>query len=216
VPDDSIQLVAFDMEGCLTADPTVWEIMHRKLGTWESHGLPYWQRYRAGELEYDQFACMDVAAWRGAPAPLLEQAAREVPLMQGCAELLRALHVEGVRVAIITNGLACVARRFQEAFGVSHLHANEVRVEGGRLTGEVEIRVPYSGKGELLRALAETLGLRRDQIAALGDSDSDIAMFQQARIGIAFCPSMPSVAAAATHLVPHPDLRSVLDILRQR
>ena len=52
--DHPIKLVAFDMEGCLTDDPTVWEIMHRKLNTWESHGDPYWRRYRAGEFGYDE------------------------------------------------------------------------------------------------------------------------------------------------------------------
>ncbi len=43
-----LRLVAFDMEGTLTCDPTVWELMHRRLGTWESHGLPYWERDAAG------------------------------------------------------------------------------------------------------------------------------------------------------------------------
>ena len=89
---DEIKLVAFDMEGCLTADPTVWEIMHRKLGTWESHGHPYWKRYLAGEFGYDAFARMDVAVWQGAALSLLHEAAEEVPLMPGCAELLDALH----------------------------------------------------------------------------------------------------------------------------
>ena len=60
-----LRLVAFDMEGCLTDDPTVWEIMHRRLGTWDSHGRPYWDSYRRNELGYDEFARMDEAGWRG-------------------------------------------------------------------------------------------------------------------------------------------------------
>ena len=50
-----IELVALDVEGTLTSEPTIWEIMPRKLGTWESHGLVYWDRYLGGELEYDDF-----------------------------------------------------------------------------------------------------------------------------------------------------------------
>ena len=53
--DDAIKLVAFDMDGCLAADPTVWELVHRRLGTWDSHGRPYWQRFLAGGLDYDEF-----------------------------------------------------------------------------------------------------------------------------------------------------------------
>jgi len=211
-----LRLVAFDMEGCLTTDPTVWEIMHRKLGTWETHGLPYWNRYRAGEFGYDDFARMDAAVWRGAPAGLLEEAAREVPFMRGCGEVLTGLRSAGVRVAVLTNGLACVANRFKQAFGLQHIYANHVLAEGGRLTGEIEIRVPYHGKGEILLALADRLGLTGDEVAAVGDSASDIAMFQAARIGIALNPSEPAVAAAATHVVSANDLRALLPILLGR
>jgi len=208
-----IQLVAFDMEGCLTDEPTVWEIMHRKLGTWQSHGRPYWDRYRAGELAYDEFARMDVAAWRGAPAALLEEAALEVPLMPGCAELLGALRRAGLRVAIITNGLDCLARRFKRQFGAAHLYANRARVLDGLLTGEIEIRVPYGGKGDLLRGLMRRLGLERCNVAAVGDSPSDIEMFRAAALGVAFRPSHPSVAQAATHVVEEKDLRALERIL---
>jgi len=211
-----IRLVAFDMEGCLTTDPTVWEIMHRKLGTWESHGLPYWNRFRAGELEYDAFARMDVAVWRGAPLDLLDQAAAEVPLMRGCEDVLKALSEGGVRFAVITNGLNCVADRFRRDFGVQDTYANRVVADGPWLTGELEIRVPYHGKGRILRSLAGSLGLRREEVAAVGDSPADIAMFDAARIRVAVRPCHESVAAAATHVIKDGDLRAVLPALGAR
>lgn len=208
-----IKLAAFDMEGCLTDDPTVWEIMHRKLGSWESHGQPYWDRYRAGEFEYDTFARMDVAVWRGAALDLLAAAAQEVPLMPGCAELINALSKAGVHVAVISNGLHCVADRFRDEFGVEHIHANRVETHDGSLTGEIDIRVPYEHKGRVLRNLAAELGLARDEIAAVGDSPSDIEMFRQAAVSIAFRPSHPSVSAAATHTVDDKDLGSLAGVL---
>jgi len=211
--ENRIDLVAFDMEGCLTADPTVWEIMHRKLGTWESHGLVYWNRYQAGGIEYDDFARMDVAVWKGSPLSLLLEAVEEVPLMTGCEELFGALSEAGISVAVITNGLACVAERFARMFKVEHIFANRVVSDGDRLTGEVDIRVPYHGKGEVLSALAAQLGIEQRKIAAVGDSTSDIAMFESARVGVAFRPSHPRVAEAATHVVPDGDLRAVLPMI---
>ena len=198
-------LVAFDMEGCLTDDPTVWELMHRKVGTWDSHGRPYWDRYRAGKLDYDTFARLDVAAWAGAPVQLLESASAEVPLMHGAPELLRRLRAEGIRVAIISNGITHVARRFR-ALGVGHIYANRVVTSRGRLTGVIRICVPYAGKGRVLRALAERFGVRRERIAAVGDSQSDIALFRAAGLRIAFRPEHPSVSAAATFTVDDPDV----------
>jgi phosphoserine phosphatase len=210
---DSIKLVAFDMEGCLTTDPTVWEIMHRRLGTWESHGLPYWNRYRAGEFAYDEFARMDVAVWHGAPLAMLMEAADEVPLSRGCAELMAALSSAGIGAAVITNGLTCVAERFRRRFSVQHIFANHAVSRGQNLTGEIEIRVPYHDKGRILQALADNLGLNRRNVAAVGDSLADTAMFRVARLGIAVRPSDRAVAEAATHVVKDDDLRALLPLL---
>jgi phosphoserine phosphatase len=212
--DNAIRLVAFDMEGCLTADPTVWELMHRRLGTWESHGRPYWDRYRAGGLDYDEFARMDVAVWQGASRETLRLAAADVPLMPGCREVLDGLSARGIAVAVISNGLACVADRFVQEFGVAHALANRVVIDADRLTGELEVRVPYAAKGDLLRKLAERVGVDRGGIAAVGDSPSDVAMFGQARIGIAFGAANAATRAGATHVVEGSDLRAVLPHLK--
>lgn len=208
-----IKLVAFDMEGVLSADPTVWEIMHRKLGTWEAQGRVYWERYQRGEFGYDEFARMDVAVWRGAPSGLLHEAAREVRWTGGCGEVLGALREAGVTVAVISNGLLCVASRLQEEFGIGPVLANRVHRDGGHLTGEIDILVPYDSKGRMLRELAERSGIGPGEIAAVGDSASDVAMFREAALSIAFGQSEPSVAGAAGHRIEGGDLRPVLDLL---
>ena len=208
-----IKLVAFDMEGCLTADPTVWELMHRQLDTWQSHGLPYWHRYLAGGLGYDEFARMDVAVWRGAPEAVLLEAAMEVPLMAGCAEALGELRRAGVQMALISNGLTCVAERFQREFGFSHVYANTALSHDGVLTGEFDLSVPYEHKGLVLARLAAELGLGREQIASVGDSAADVAMFAGSAVSIAMRPHDPAVAAAATHVIADHNLLPVAAIV---
>ena len=208
-----IRLVAFDMEGVLTRDPTVWEIMHRKLGVWDSHARVYWERYQAGEFPYDEFARMDTALWRDAPARVLAEAAGEVQWMAGCGEVMDALRRAGITVIVISNGLLCVAERLAREFGIGPVHANRAVTDNGRLTGEIDILVSYEAKGELLRTIESELGIDRAQVAAIGDSSSDIAMFREAGVGIAFRPFHDSVAAAADHRVDGDDLRSVLPLL---
>jgi phosphoserine phosphatase len=208
-----IKLVAFDMEGCLTDDPTIWEIMHRKWGTWESHGLPYWDRYLAGEFGFDDFARMDVAAWRGAPVDMLKESIGEVPLMPGCGELLGDLRKRGIRIAIITNGLVCLAERFCGELGVEWVYGNAVEAHGSRLTGGLSLRVPFRAKGETLREIAGEMGLQRREIAAVGDGRADVEMFRLAGKSVAFCPRHLEVAEQATHVVRERDLRALLPIL---
>jgi phosphoserine phosphatase len=211
-----IQLVAFDMEGCLTDDPTVWEIMHRKWGTWDSYGALYWERYKAGEFGYDEFARLDVAAWEGAPREMLSESMREVPLMPGCRELLGALSERGVRTVIITNGLACLAERLRREFGLERVYGNTLETNDQCLTGGINLRVPFRAKGDVLRDLACEHGLDPEQIAAVGDGRADVEMFRVAGTSVAFCPGHGSVAEQATHVVRRRDLRPLLPLLTDR
>jgi phosphoserine phosphatase len=57
------------------------------------------------------------------------------------------------------------------------------------------------------------LGVRPEEVAAVGDSVSDIAMFRAARLGIAFRPSAARVAEAATHVVTDGGLTALLPLL---
>ncbi len=192
-------MVAFDMEGCLTRDPTVWEIMHRRNRTWYSHGEPYWQGFLAGEMGYDDFAKRDVSTWKGAPLNLLKKAAEEVQLMGGCGRLLDALNEKGISLVLISNGLMCVARRFQKSF--LHIYANRVVEKNGVLTGELLLNVPYNSKAKILTKTIHQLKLEPQQVVAVGDGEADIPMLELAGTGIAVSPSDPRVSAAATHVV---------------
>jgi len=209
----NLALVVFDMEGTLTSDPTVWEIMHLKLGTWESHGLRYWEEFKAGRLHYDEFARLDVATWKGAPVALLEEAVAEVPLMPGCRDLLEFLDRRGVRTAIVSNGLERLGSRLAREVGVERVAANREVVHDGVLTGDLELRVSYGAKGSLLAELAGQMDVPLERVAAVGDGPADVAMFERAGCGIAFCPTDPVVADAASHVVREPDLRCLIPLL---
>lgn len=211
MPTD-IQLVVFDMEGTLTDDPTVWELMHLKLGTWESHGKSYWEQYKQGRFDYDEFARRDVATWRDAPVALLEEAVHEVPLMRGCAELLEFLDGRGIRTAIVSNGLERLALRLARQFPISHVRANREVVRNDRLTGEVSILVPFHDKGKAMLQVAAELRVAPESVMAVGDGAADIGMFRSAGESVAFRPAEKRVADAATHIVNKPDLKLLMPL----
>lgn len=211
---NGIDLVVFDMEGTLTASPTVWELMHVKVGTWRSHGLPYWEQYKAGTLSYDEFARMDTATWRGAPVELLDRAVEEVPLMAGCRELLAHLAERGIRTAIVSNGLERLGLRLAREFGVARVLANRELLDDGRLTGELELVVPFAEKGEMLSRIAGEMDIPARRVVAVGDGPADIGMFERAGSSIAFLPSSREVAARAKHVIAQPDLRLLIPLLQ--
>jgi phosphoserine phosphatase len=211
---NEMDLVVFDMEGTLTASPTAWELMHGKVGTWDSHGLPYWEQYKAGVLGYDEFARLDTATWKGAPVELLDRAVEEVPLMEGCRELLAHLAARGVRTAIVSNGLERLGLRLAREFGIARVLANRELLDDGRLTGELELAVPFARKGEMLSRIAGEMGIPTRRVVAVGDGPADIAMFERAGSSIAFLPSSREVAARAKHVVERADLRLLIPLLQ--
>jgi len=207
------RLVVFDMEGTLADNPTVWELMHHKLGTWGSHGLPYWEEFKAGGLDYDEFARKDVATWRGASVQLLDEAIAEVPLMTGCVELFQFLAGRGIRSAIISNGLERLGLRLARELVIDRVAANREVVSDGRLTGELDLLVPFCEKGAHMLRVASEMGIRADEIMAGGDGAADVAMFQSAGRSVAFLPENDRVAEAAGHVIERADLRELEALL---
>lgn len=65
------------------------------------------------------------------------------------------------------------------------------------LGSNIELNAPGVTKGTGLLALAEKLGLRRDQVMAMGDSGNDLSMIQAAGLGVAMGNATPEVLAAA-------------------
>jgi phosphoserine phosphatase len=209
---DGIQLVVFDMEGTLTNDPTVWELMHLKVGTWESHGLPYWERFKAFEIGYDEFARLDVGAWKGAPVSWLDDAVLNVPLMPGCEELLTFLVERGVHVAIVSNGLERLGKRLARQFGFETVFANRETVSDGLLTGELDIVVSFDGKGAAMDRIMRELDVPAEAVMAVGDGPADLEMFRRAGVSVAFGPTHPDVAENASHIFTERDLTQLIPL----
>ena len=83
-------------------------------------------------------------------------------------------------------------------------------VDDGRLTGEAVERVPEGGKGAIADQLMVELGVSSDTLLAIGDSTSDIALFERAGVSVAVNPSSDEVRAAADIVLEEADLRPLL------
>ena len=78
-------------------------------------------------------------------------------------------------------------RRLARRLGIDYVHANQLDVADGKLTGNIcgEI-VDAQRKAELLRSIAESEGIQLKQVIAVGDGANDIPMLATAGLGIAF------------------------------
>jgi phosphoserine phosphatase len=122
----------------------------------------------------------------------------------------------GYRTAILSGGFTYFAKRFQAQFGIDYVHANELEIVDGKLTGNVlgEI-VDEQRKAQALRDIVAREGICVEQAIAIGDGANDIAMLSVAGLGIAFH-AKAAVREQADYAVAHVGLDAILYLLGMR
>ncbi len=181
----SRRLVAFDMDSTLIRTEVIDELA-RVAGVGEQVAAITEAAMR-GELDFQASFRRRVGLLRGLPARALQQVAEQVPLMDGAERLTTTLRRLGYKMAILSGGFTFVGRELQRRLGIEYLHANELHVVDGVVTGEVhgEI-VDGARKAHYLDAIARADGLDMEQVIAVGDGANDLPMLRLAGLGIAF------------------------------
>ena len=109
-----------------------------------------------------------------------------------------------------TGGFNCFVRHVQKGLDFDAVFANELVVDGGKLTGEV--REPILTREDKLDALT-SLAAKRDiplrLTLAVGDGANDLSMLQAAGLGVAYH-AKPAVAERVAHRLDYCDLTGLL------
>jgi phosphoserine phosphatase len=140
-----------------------------------------------GELDFAESFARRVALLRGLDESALQRIASELTLTQGAERLVETLKSLGYKIAVLSGGFTYFGRLLQERLGIDYLHANELGMENGGLTGGVvgDI-VDGRRKADLLRDIADKEGISLEQVIAVGDGANDLPMLNLAGLGIAF------------------------------
>ncbi|MFH2202868.1 MAG: HAD-IB family phosphatase, partial [Elusimicrobiota bacterium] len=155
----------------------------------------------------------DVAMWMGRERQVLEGALAGIPFWPQTAPLLAELKKRGLPAIIISSGFRYLADKLARecGFAFKEIHANDFRWDpGGAMRG---IRMGVSGvtegklsKGAILRDACYRLGIDPAETLAVGDSTSDLPMFEAAGTSI-LLNDKPVCAATAT--LPPGELLSI-------
>lgn len=210
---NKIKLVIFDLDDTLTTGATIWELIHRQMGTWESHGIGYWRNFVKGAFGYNAFIRKDVSCWRGLPLSEVKKAIAKIRYVPHIKKTMGVLKKKGIKIALISSGLELLAASVSKKFGIDHVHANTLEMRNGKLTGKVNLMVPGLGKGRVARYLRKKLNLKKSETMAVGDSRFDIPIFREVGKSVSFTDAGREVKKHASHIIPKNNLYELVKIV---
>lgn len=208
------RLFAFDMDSTLIQGEVIDELA--KLAGVADKVVAITESAMRGEIEFQESFRRRVALLRGLPEQRVHELLDRIPLVEGAEQLIGTLRMLGYKTAILSGGFTFFARHLQRRLGIDYVHANELDIVDGKVSGEVKTQiVDGARKAELLRQIAQKENISLEQVIAVGDGANDLPMLGIAGMGIAFR-AKPIVRQTAGHAVSFLGLDSLLYLIGVR
>jgi phosphoserine phosphatase len=177
----------------------------------KAHVAKITERAMRGEIEFEPALRERVALLKGLPVSVVDEVlAKRIMATPGGRELVMTMRAHGAWTCLISGGFTLFTNAVAAMIGFQENRANELEVEGGKLTGEV--REPILGRAAKLATLIElreSFDLDDIDTLVVGDGANDLGMIRQAGFGVAYH-AKPAVAAAAAARIDHGDLTALL------
>jgi len=205
------RLICFDMDSTLIKTEVIDELADRA-GVGEKVRAITEAAMR-GEIDFNESFKQRVALLEGLDESVMEEVAKNLPIMDGAERLMHILKKCGFKIAILSGGFTYYGNHLKKLFDVDYVYANELEIIDGKLTGNhVGDIVDGKRKAELLKLIAQVEKIDLEQVIAVGDGANDLPMLNLAGLGIAFH-AKPKVKANAQQSISTIGLDGVLYFL---
>ncbi len=204
-------LAAFDMDSTLINIETIDELA--SIAGIRELSAPLTERAMRGEINFETSFRQRIALLKGLPVSALETVYEQtLQLNPGAEFLIQELQRHGLKTALITSGFEFFAERLKSRLGLDYAVYNRIGIRDGKLTGEISGKlIDAAGKASALEAYRIKLGLRREQVIAIGDGANDLAMLGMAGVSIAWH-AKTLVQEQTTHALNFVGLDGVLNL----
>jgi phosphoserine phosphatase len=207
-------VVVFDLDGTLLRGTTVSLLLAEWLGR-RTEIAELEEAFHAGEISNSVVADATAGWLAGQSTADVRRVLADGPWIDGMAETFTALREAGSSLLLGTITWSFAAEMLRERHGFAAVSGTVLRVESGVLSGTVGRYFDEHDKARFVEEWCAEHGHSMSQVAAVGDSRSDVPLFRRAGLSIALN-ATPDARAAATHRLETDDLRDVLALLLPR
>jgi len=204
-------LIAMDMDSTLLAIETIDEVadMHQI----KSEVAAITLSTMRGDIGFEESITRRTALLEGLHQDALQKVYDErVKLSPGAETMLKFAKIANIKTMVISGGFTFFTDRIKERLALDYAVANTLGIENNQITGKVVGSIIGSeGKAEALRQVRDTLGLKREQVIAMGDGANDLAMLAEAGTSIAYH-AKPVVQEQATYAFNHVGLDGLINL----
>ena len=204
-------VVVFDLDGTLLRRTTVSLLLAEYLGHTETFD-ELERSFAAGEISNRAIADASARCYAGRTTSEIRSVLAAASWIDGIDETVRTLAETGTHVLLATITWRLAAELLQERHGFTSVSGTELQITNG-VVGDVVSR--YFDEHDKVRFVEDWCaqnGYSMSQVAAIGDSRSDVPLFR--RVGLSIALNATSDArAVATHVLDTEDLRDVLALL---
>jgi HAD superfamily phosphoserine phosphatase-like hydrolase len=190
----AIRLVAFDLDGTLLRHQTVCEVLASQLGTSERM-QQFESLHRSEDIQQARKEMAEMAEWyRSRSRTQLCAFLQKAHFAPGVREAMALLKQHDIHLALISLTWEFAVAWFAQQWGIQHF-------VGTRLSEVGEI-TPFwpEDKATWLTQLAQRLQLDLKQVAAVGDSSSDLSMLRIVGYPLFVGQTLPEELPPETHI----------------
>ncbi len=205
------RLVVFDMDSTIV-DAEVIDEVAKRAGVEEDVEM-LTRQAMDGEIDFKESLRKRVKLLCGLSEAVLREVYDGLRLTDGACELVRALRVQGYKVALVSGGFTYFTDKLNDVLHFDHVYANKLVIKDGKVTGDIDGDIiDGQRKGEIIGELMKEYGLVREQVVAVGDGANDRQMLQNAGLGIAFN-AKDALKKVSLGTISKENLVGILDVL---
>jgi phosphoserine phosphatase len=206
------RLACFDLDGTLVRGTSVSQHLADRFGQ-ADRMAELERRYAAGEISNSVVAEEQARGYRGISLSRIVEKLDDIPCIEGIDATLAALRARGIDSLLGTVTWSFAAEELRRRHGFLAVSGTEIALDpDGVPTGEVKRHFDEWDKREFVSTYCEANGLDLADCIAIGDSRSDVPLFETVGLSIALN-ATPQAREAATVSIDTDDLTDILALI---